>query len=39
MAVINWRSEIGWDVLSSETRTVQPAAGVSVAAFLSLNVD
>lgn len=24
MAVINWKSEIKWDMLSSETRTVQP---------------
>lgn len=37
MAVINWRSEISWDVLSSGTTTVQPVTGISVPAFLSFN--
>ena len=37
MTVINWRSEIRWDVLSSETRTVQLVIGIGVTAFLSLN--
>lgn len=37
MAVINWRSEIRWDVLSSETTTVQPVTDISVPASLSLN--
>lgn len=37
MAVSNWRSEIRWDVLSSEARTVQPVTGISVPASVSLN--
>lgn len=38
IAVINWRSEIRWDVLPSEIRTVQVVTDISITAFLSLNV-
>lgn len=39
MTVINWRSEIRWDMPSSKTRTAQLVTGISINAFLSLNVD